>query len=103
MRKGPSGSPIRRGRPPRFFGELAPVGTSGLVPPTFDIAYSEAKDLEASVEYELGKNTFVRALGGYEKLSDLISDNSTSQLWYGRFALNQILGRIFCLLTAVSL
>ena len=78
-----------------FLGELEPVGTSGLVPPTFDIAYSEAKDLEASVEYELGKNTFVRALGGYEKLSDLISGSGTSQLWYGRFALNQIIGKNF--------
>ncbi len=80
-----------------FLGELAPVGTAGLVPPTFDIAYSEAKDVEASVEYELGKNTFVRALGGYEKLSDLLTDGSTSQLWYGRVALNQILGRNFSL------
>ena len=37
----------------------------------------------------------MRALGGYEKLSNLLTDGSTSQLWYGRVALNQILGRNF--------
>jgi len=76
-----------------FLGELAPVGAAGLVPPTFDIAFSEAKDVEASLEFELGKNTFVKALGGYEKLRNLLLGSGTAQLWYARVALNQILSR----------
>ena len=76
-----------------FLGELAPVGTSGLVPPTFDIAFSKATDFEASLEYELGKNTFIRTLAGYEKLGNLMAEHYTAQLWYGRVALNQILNK----------
>ena len=38
---------------PGFAGELAPVDTSGLIPPTFDIAFNRADDVEGSIEYEL--------------------------------------------------
>ena len=79
---------------PGFLGELAPVGAAGLIPPTFDIQFSKAEDVQGSVEYELTKTTFLKALLGYEKLSDL-ETREKAQLWYSRLALNQILGRHF--------
>jgi|GEM_PF-6976436 len=75
-----------------FLGEMAPVGAAGLVPPTFDIAFSEARDIQASIEYEIGKNTFIRVLGGHEKLSDVLQAGA-SQLWYARVGINQIIGK----------
>jgi tetratricopeptide (TPR) repeat protein len=82
---------------PGFAGELAPVDTSGLIPPTFDIEFNRADDVEGSIEYELMKKTFFKALIGYERLSDLTTpgDDHKAQLVYGRIALNQILGRFF--------
>lgn len=80
---------------PGFEGELAPVGTSGLIPPTFDIAFNRADDFEGSIEYELTRKTFLKALLGYEKLSDIstLSGNKRAQLLYSRAAINQILGK----------
>lgn len=80
-----------------FVGELAPVGTSGLIPPTFDIYFNAAQDIQGSIEYELSRKTFAKALIGYEKLSDLITTggNKRAQLWYSRFAINQILSDNF--------
>jgi len=82
-----------------FLGELAPVGASGLIPPTFDIFFNAAQDLQGSIEYELTKKTFIKALLGYERLSDLTttSGDKRAQLWYSRIAINQILGRHFSL------
>lgn len=82
---------------PGFNGELAPIGVSGLIPPTFDIAFNAAEDIQGSIEYELTRKTFVKFLLGYESLSDLttLGDNKKAQLRYGRFAINQILGRHF--------
>jgi tetratricopeptide (TPR) repeat protein len=77
-----------------FAGELAPVGTSGLISPTFDIFFNEAKDVQGSLEYELTPNTFLKALLGYETLGD-IESKTRAQLFYGGIALNQILGRYF--------
>jgi outer membrane receptor protein involved in Fe transport len=77
---------------PGFLGELAPVGAAGLIPPTFDVQFSKAEDVQGSVEYELTKTTFLKAALGYEKLSNL-GDQDPAQLWYSRLALNQILGR----------
>jgi tetratricopeptide (TPR) repeat protein len=79
-----------------FLGELAPVGAAGLIPPTFDISFSNAEDVQGSVEYELTKKTFLKGLIGYESLHDLAA-HSDAQLWYGRVAINQILGRYFSL------
>ena len=78
---------------PGFLGELAPVGCAGLIPPTFDIQFSKADDIQGSVEYELTKTTFVKGMFGYETLSDL-ETREEAQLWYSRLALNQILGAI---------
>ena len=82
---------------PRFDGELAPVDTVGLIPPTFDIAFSHADDLEGSVELELTKDTFLHGLIGYQWLSDIstLGDNKKARLVYGRAALNRILGQYF--------
>ena len=82
---------------PAFSGVLAPVDTSGLIPPTFNIAFSRADDLEGSVEYELTRRTFLKGLLGYQKLSDLttIGENGEAQLFYARLAINQILGQMF--------
>jgi len=77
-----------------FSGELAPVGTSGLIPPTFDIVFNQASDVQGSIEYELLKGTFIKALIGYQSLFDLASKNK-AQLQYGRIAINQMLGRYF--------
>jgi tetratricopeptide (TPR) repeat protein len=79
---------------PGFLGELSPVGCAGLIPPTFDIQFSKAEDVQGSVEYELTKTTFVKAMFGYETLSDL-ETREEAQLWYSRLAFNQILGRRF--------
>ncbi|MBM4129364.1 MAG: TonB-dependent receptor [Nitrospira sp.] len=80
-----------------FLGELAPVGTSGLTPPTFDIAFNAAQDLQGSIEYELTEKTFLKGLLGYERLSDLVTTggDKRAQLWYGRVSINQILSRFF--------
>ena len=80
-----------------FLGELAPVGVSGLIPPTFDMDFNTAQDLQGSIEYELTKKTFIKALLGYAKLSDLITTggDKMAQLWYGRIAINQIISRHF--------
>jgi tetratricopeptide (TPR) repeat protein len=80
-----------------FLGELAPVGVSGLIPPTFDMEFSSAEDLQGGLEYELTKKIFIKALIGYSKLSDIVAEynNKKAQLWYSRIALNQILGRFF--------
>ena len=45
-----------------FLGELAPVGVSGLIPPTFDMDFNAAQDLQGSVECELTKKTFIKGL-----------------------------------------
>jgi len=76
-----------------FLGELSPVGTSGLIPPSFDIDFNEAHDLQGSIEYELTKKTFIKTLIGYERLSDLTTTGSDkkAQLWYSRIAINRIL------------
>jgi outer membrane receptor protein involved in Fe transport len=79
---------------PGFLGELSPVGVAGLIPPTFDISFSQAKDMQGSVEVELWEKTFAKALLGYESLSDLGS-RQKAQIVYGRLALNQILSRHF--------
>ena len=79
---------------PGFLGELAPVGCAGLIPPTFDIQFSKAEDIQGSVEYELTKTTFVKAMFGYETLNDM-ETHDEAQLWYSRLAFNQILGRRF--------
>jgi len=78
-----------------FEGELAPVGVSGLIPPTFDINFNRADDLEGSIEYELTKKTFLKALVGYEKLYDIatLNGDKRAQLVYTRAAINQILGK----------
>ena len=82
---------------PGYIGGLAPVDTSGLIPPTLDIAFNRADDVEGSIEYELTKRTFLKGLLGYQKLSDLTSpgNNGKAQLLYGRVAVNQILGQNF--------
>ncbi len=82
---------------PGFDGELAPVDTSGLVPPTFDIMFNRADDVEGSIEHELTKKTFLKGLFGYEKLSNIstLGDNKKAQLVYSRVAINQILGKHF--------
>ncbi|MGB9715752.1 MAG: tetratricopeptide repeat protein [Thermodesulfovibrionales bacterium] len=80
-----------------FLGELAPVGVSGLIPPTFDMDFNSAEDMQGSLEYELTKKTFFKTLIGYSRLSDLVATggDKKAQLWYGRFAINQILSRYF--------
>ncbi|NWF51812.1 MAG: tetratricopeptide repeat protein [Nitrospirae bacterium] len=80
-----------------FLGELAPVGVSGLIPPTFDMDFSSAEDIQWSLEYELTKKMFIKTLIGYSKLSDIVAPyhNKKAQLWYSRIALNQILNRYF--------
>jgi tetratricopeptide (TPR) repeat protein len=82
---------------PAFHGELAPVGTSGLIPPTFDIFFNEAEDVQGSLEYELTKKTFVKASLGYESLNDLTTTwgDKSAQLWYSRVSVNQILSQYF--------
>lgn len=79
---------------PGFAGELAPVGASGLITPTFDIFFNQAEDIQGSLEYELTRNIFFKALMGYETLSDLES-RTRAHLFYGRAALNVILGHYF--------
>jgi tetratricopeptide (TPR) repeat protein len=79
---------------PCFLGELAPAGVAGLIPPTFDIQFNRAEDVQGSVEYEVTDSTFLKGLLGYEKMSDIAS-GERAQLIYGRVALNQILGRHF--------
>lgn len=80
-----------------FLGELAPVGVSGLIPPTFDMDFNSADDVQGSLEYELTKRIFFKTLIGYSRLSDLVvtGGNKRAQLWYGRFAIDQILSRYF--------
>jgi tetratricopeptide (TPR) repeat protein len=97
LKKGVLRLAYQRRSTPGFAGELAPVDTSGLIPPTFDIAFNRADDVEGSIEYELMSKTFLKALIGYEKLSDLttLGDNHKAKLVYGRIALNQILGQYF--------
>jgi outer membrane receptor protein involved in Fe transport len=106
---------------PGFLGELEPIGCAGLIPPTFDIEFNEAQDVQGSVEYELTDKTFVKGSLGYQKLLDLTAaggskraelsnllynathwfiivddmSDKKAQLWYGRFAVNQILDRHF--------
>ncbi len=82
---------------PGFNGELAPIGASGLISPTFDIFFNEAEDVQGSFEYELTENTFIKASFGYERLSDLttIGGDERAQLWYARFSINQILSQYF--------
>ena len=93
-KKGIFRAAYQRRSTPGFLGELSPVGCAGLIPPTFDIQFSEAEDVQGSVEYELTKTTFLKGLLGYETLSDL-ETRENAQLWYSRVALNQILGRNF--------
>jgi outer membrane receptor protein involved in Fe transport len=82
---------------PGFDGELAPVGTSGLIPPSFNFLFNAAQDIQTSIEYELTERTFIKTSLGYERLKDLIAAENLekAQLWYGRVAINQILGRYF--------
>ncbi len=94
-KKGALRMAYQRRSTPGFGGELAPVGTSGLIPPTFDIVFNRADDFEGSVEYELTRKTFLKFLMGYERLNDIatLTGDKNAQLVYGRAALNQILGK----------
>ena len=90
---------------PGYIGGLAPVDTSGLIPPTLDIAFNRADDVEGSIEYELTRRTFLKGLLGYQKLSDQTTpgNNGKAQLLYGRVAVNQILGQNFSVFCKVPL